>query len=362
MKKTTKIVLIVLAVIVAIVVVLTFVFLGALRKSLSAPVADYDTRIEIWNTVAGNSSHSKLDDMNIDYDGNLLISTMRFTDVIACEDYKDVERTIDTFTYLQAIKGGYEKETYEDQPYIIPYLVPNSKGAVIVIPGGGFAYKSMDGTTGEGKDIALELNEAGYNAFVLHYRSNPYEYPIPQLDVQRAVRYLRYHADDFGFDPDKIGMIGFSAGGNQVGTYINLIMGNDLSPDDYTPDEIDAVDDTVIAPAMIYPALTYNYNVPMLFSMFDDEAVRAESTRNELLNLMDLKQHINAAVTNQFISYGTKDGMVGMDGAIAYFDSARNSGVSVTVAVAEGKDHGYTFECYKEAYLSWLKEAFGELQ
>lgn len=63
MKKTTKIVLIVL-VVVAIVVALTFVFLEALRKSLSAPVADYDTRIEIWNTVAGNSSHSKLDNMN----------------------------------------------------------------------------------------------------------------------------------------------------------------------------------------------------------------------------------------------------------------------------------------------------------
>lgn len=85
-----------------------------MNASLSAPVADYDTRIEIWNTVAGNSSHSKLDDMNIDYGGNLLISTMRFTDVIADEEYKDVERTIDTFTYLQAIKGGYEKETYAD--------------------------------------------------------------------------------------------------------------------------------------------------------------------------------------------------------------------------------------------------------
>ena len=96
--------------------------------------------------------------------------------------------------------------------------------------------------------------------------------------------------------------------------------------------------------------------------MFDDEAVRTESTRNELLNMMDLKQHINTAVSNQFISYGTKDGMVGMDGAIAYIDSAKNSGVSVTVAVAEGKDHGYTFDCYKEAYLNWLKEAFGELQ
>lgn len=363
--KVLKITGIVMAVLLVVGIVIAIILMQMI-KSIGAgngPVADYDKRIEIWNSVAGNSSRSKLDDMNIDYKKNSLgWETLRFIDAIVGTEYKDQEQTIDTFTYLYEIRGGHEKETYEDQPYIIPYIVSDSKCAVIVIPGGGFAYKSMDGTTGEGKDIALELNEAGYSAFILHYRSNPYEYPIPQLDVQRAVRYLRYHADDFGFDSDKIGMIGFSAGGNQVGTYINLIMGNNFFPEDYTPDEIDAMEDTVVAPAMIYPALTYEYNVPMLFSMFDDESVRNESTRNELLDRMDLKQHINTAAMNQFISYGTKDGMVGMDGAIAYIDSARNNGVSVTVAVAEGEDHGYKFECYKEAYLDWLKEAFNELQ
>ncbi len=219
--------------------------------------------------------------------------------------------------------------------------MPNSKGAVIVIPGGGFAYKSMDGSTNEGKDIALELNEAGYCAFVLHYRSNPYEYPIPQLDVQRSVRYLRYHADEFGFDSDKIGMIGFSAGGNQVELISILSWAIIFFPEDFIPDEIDEVDDTIVAPAMIYPALTYEHNVPMLFSMFDDESVRNESTRKELLDRMDLKQHINTAVMNQFISYGTKDGMVGMDGAIAYIDSARAKSACPRQIKAIEKWHGY---------------------
>jgi len=360
--KALKITGIVVAVLFVIGIVFDVIFIKIIDSS-NGPVEDYDKRVEIWNTVAGNCSRSKLDDMNINYNRKSLgLQTIKFIGAIVGDEYKDQEQTLDTFTYLHEIKGGHEKETYEDQPYIIPYLVPNSKGAVIVIPGGGFAYKSMDGSTNEGKDIALELNEAGYCAFVLHYRSNPYEYPIPQLDVQRSVRYLRYHADEFGFDSDKIGMIGFSAGGNQVGTYINLIMGKNLFPEDYILDEIDEVDDTIVAPAMIYPALTYEHNVPMLFSMFDDESVRNESTRKELLDRMDLKQHINTVVMNQFISYGTKDGMVGMDGAIAYIGSARNNGVSVTVAVAEGEDHGYKFEYYKEAYLDWLKEVFCEIQ
>ncbi|UZM98090.1 alpha/beta hydrolase [Lysinibacillus sp. MHQ-1] len=123
------------------------------------------------------------------------------------------------------MEGGYEKTTYEDEPYLIPYAVANSDSAVIVIPGGGYSFKEMDGGTTEGKEVAEALNKAGINAFVLHYRSNPYEWPIPQLDVQRAVRYLRYHANDYGIHPKQIGLIGFSAGGFQTGSFINLIQG-----------------------------------------------------------------------------------------------------------------------------------------
>ncbi len=356
MKKKNKIIMIILAIFVIAITVATTVFFKILNSS-NGPVVDYDKRILIWNSVVGNSNKSKLDDMNINYKNKSLgLATLKFIKNIVGTEYKDEEQVIDTFTYLHEIKGGHEKETYEDEPYIIPYIVEKSKGAIIVIPGGGFAYKSMDGATSEGKDIALELNKAGYSAFVLHYRSNPYEYPIPQLDVQRTVRYLRYHAEDYGISPEKIGMIGFSAGGNQVGTYINIIMGNNLFPEDYILDEIDNVDDTVIAPAMIYPALTYNYNVPMLFSMFDDEDVRNESKRKELLNMMDLKQHINTDIKKQFVSYGTKDGMVGMDGAISYINSVKDKNMSVTVSIVEGKDHGYTFENYKDAYINWLNE------
>lgn len=339
-----------------------FFFLNRMIDSMEAgngQVADYETRTEIWGTVPGNSPACKLDDMNIDETQESLgWQTLKFMEAIVGEEYKDEEENIDTFTYLYEIKNGYERETYEDEPYLIPYTVPKSKGAIIVIPGGGFAYKSMDGTTGEGKDIALELNQAGYSAFVLHYRSNPYTYPYPQLDVQRAVRYLRYHADEYGLDPDTIGLIGFSAGGNQVGTYINCIMGNDLFPDDYIPDEIDQMDDTVTAPAMIYPALSYRFNVPMLFSMFDDEEVRDPSIRVQLLNATDLKQHINPQVKNQFISYGTSDRMVGTEETMAYIKAAKDADIQVNEVAAENQDHGYGFEYYGDAYIAWLNEVF----
>ena len=151
----------------------------------STEVADYETRINIWgNMIPGDNKKSKLASMNIDYDqDNVLVSSIEFTKALANKDYVDEEKTIDTFTYLSEIKSGFEKETFEDEPYLIPYVVEGSNQAVIIVPGGGFGYKSIDGGTSEGKDIADSINKKGISAFVLHYRSNPYEYPIPYLDL-----------------------------------------------------------------------------------------------------------------------------------------------------------------------------------
>ncbi|WP_243893276.1 alpha/beta hydrolase [Mammaliicoccus sciuri] len=320
-------------------------------------VADYDRKVEIWDTVPGNSSKSKLEDMNIkSKNANFMISTFKFLKAIVGDEYKDKEEAIDTFTYLFEIKQGFEKKTYDDKPYVIPYLVKNSKGAVIIIPGGGFGYKSIDGSTNEGKDIALELNKAGYSAFVLHYRSNPYEYPLPQLDVQRTVRFLKFNSEKYDINKEKIGMIGFSAGGNQVGTYINLIMGNDLLPQDYQKDKIDKVDDSIIAPAMIYPALSYNQNIPMLFTMFNDKDVRNIVKREKLLEFTDLKKHINEDVKNQFISYGTKDSMVGMKESMSYIKTSREKGIDVKEVSVEGGQHGFPYENYSSEYINWLNK------
>ncbi len=323
----------------------------------SAGVADYDKRVVIWERPAGSSPEQKLDTMNAKTSGNVLWHHILFASAIVNDSYIDQEHVIDTFTYLYEIKGGYEAETFEDQPYLIPYLAEDADRAVIVLPGGGFGYKSMDGSTGEGRDVAKTLQEYGISAFVLHYRSNPYEYPIPQLDVQRAVRYLKYHASEFGIDPNRIGLLGFSAGGFEVGAFISQIRGNDCFPADYSPDAIDAMDDEIDSAAMIYPALSFYNNVPMLFSLFDDEEVRIPDTREALLKLVDLKNSVAyAADVPQFIAWGTKDSMVGTAETPAYIEAARKSGISVTEVIAEGQDHGFEQTYYMTDYLNWLQD------
>ena len=104
--------------------------------------------------------------------------------------------------------------TDADKPSIDVYLPQtNSLGTgVLVVPGGGYQFLSLDN---EGSEIAQWLVERGVAAFVLHYRIGPrYHYPAPIEDGERAMSYIRSHAADFAIKPDHIGIWGFSAGGH----------------------------------------------------------------------------------------------------------------------------------------------------
>lgn len=354
MKRIIKILVIILIVLIISISILTKLTFD--MQVNSVPISSEYEKIFIWgNNIAGNSSKSKLEDMNINYhENNLLISTVKYTLSIINDEYEDEEQTIDTLTYLYEIKSGYEKETYEDEPYIVPFIVKDSNQAVIIVPGGGYGYKSIDRETNEGVDIAKTLNQNGISAFVLHYRSNPYEYPIPQLDLQRAIRYVKYHSKKYGME--KLSLIGFSAGGNQIGTFINIIQGKDVFPEGYIKDDIDEVDDYIDSVAMIYPVLSYRYNVPMLFCLFDDEEVRNQQKREELLNMTDLSENFDAKDVKQFIAYGTKDFIVGMKETKKYINTALNNGANVRVIEAKNQPHAMKQKYYINEYIKWIKE------
>ena len=122
-------------------------------KAPSTPITDYDKRIEIWeDTIPGNSKNLKINDMNVRKNTNKLLSMNRFLTFLYFKNEKNAESVIDTYTYSYEIRSGYAKETYEDVPYLIPYLIDSAKDSVIILPGGGFANKSIeDGGTLEGK-------------------------------------------------------------------------------------------------------------------------------------------------------------------------------------------------------------------
>ena len=106
---------------------------------------------------------------------------------------------------------GYDPTIDQDEPTLTPYLLEGQgNGCVIVLPGGGYVMKAMH----EAEVIAKAMNAQGFSAFVLDYRVSPYRYPLPQMDASRAVRFVRCHAARYGVRPDRIAVLGFSAGGH----------------------------------------------------------------------------------------------------------------------------------------------------
>ncbi|MBR7032897.1 MAG: alpha/beta hydrolase [Clostridia bacterium] len=112
----------------------------------------------------------------------------------------------------------YDPAKGQDEPALVHYtdLGGNARpdrektGCVIVFPGGGYEVRADY----EGEPVARMFNSFGIRSFVLEYRVKPYGYPAILTDAQRAVRWVRYHADELLIDPDKIAVLGFSAGGH----------------------------------------------------------------------------------------------------------------------------------------------------
>ena len=107
----------------------------------------------------------------------------------------------------------------EDVPSLTPFIVPETRdeygnvkktGCVIVCPGGSYVCRADY----EGDPICEFFNKYGISGFTLNYRVEPYDHRAIKADVNRAVRWVRYHADEYGIDPDKISVLGFSAGGS----------------------------------------------------------------------------------------------------------------------------------------------------
>lgn len=318
-------------------------------------VIDFDKKIDIWENANGNSSASKLSQMKIDYDKKRFDATVAYARGIIGEDYKDIQDLADTFTYQHEILGGYEKETFEDIPYIIPYIVDGSQDLVIVLSGGGFAYKTIDGSDSGGKRVADRLNARGISCMLLHYRSNPYKFPIPMLDLQRAIRFSKYKASDFGYSPDRISLLGFSSGGYIVASYINQYMGKDHFDSGYMADEIDRMDDKVIAAAMIYAPFTFEYNKPMIHAVYPYEDIQDEEKRSQLFESLDLKNKIEAVAIPHFISYSSGDRTINYKGTEAYIRALKDKRGNVTRIFVANQDHGYSDDLYIDEYEKWIK-------
>jgi len=132
---------------------------------------------------------------------------------------------------------------------IIPQISPTG-AAMVICPGGAYAHLAAH----EGNDYALWLNQHGVTCFVLKYRlgSSGYHYPVEFQDVTRAIRWVRAHAADYQIDPNRIGIMGSSAGGHLASTALTHF-------DSGNPNAVDPIDKVSSRPdlgILCYPVIT----------------------------------------------------------------------------------------------------------
>jgi len=121
--------------------------------------------------------------------------------------------------------------------------------AVIVCPGGGYRFLSFDR---EGEKYAAWLSHHGITAFILKSRLVDFGHPAPLQDVLRAIRIVRSRASEFGVSPDRIGLIGSSAGGHLAASASTLFD----DPAGRTGAALDAVNARPDFAILLYPVIT----------------------------------------------------------------------------------------------------------
>jgi len=223
--------------------------------------------------------------------------------------------------------------TDADKPSLDIYLptAPASGSAVVVVPGGGYQFLALDH---EGAQIARWLNDRGVAAFVLHYRIAPrYHYPAPILDGERAVRYVRAHAVEFGVKPDRIGIWGFSAGGHLAASVTTHF-------DVGQPDAADPIDRAGDRPD--FAVLAYG-----VLSM-QAEITHAGSRRNLIGSNPDpaqVEQYSNEKqVTHDtppcFLFHTGNDSAVPVENSLRFYAALQRVGVPAELHIFEQGDHG----------------------
>ena len=134
----------------------------------------------------------------------------------------------------------------EETPVLEYYSAENKKtdATVVICPGGGYGGRAEH----EGKGYAEYFNSIGMDAFVCEYRVSPHRFPLPLLDARRSIRYVRANAEKFGVNPEKVAIMGSSAGG-----HLAALTSTYTSPIDFEgADEIDALDPIPNATILCY--------------------------------------------------------------------------------------------------------------
>ncbi len=215
----------------------------------------------------------------------------------------------------------------------ITYYAPrgNSGTAVVLAPGGGYGNLALNH---EGRQVANWFNAQGIHTFVLRYRLGPrYHHPIPLDDALRAVRTVRARAADFGIQPDRIGIMGFSAGGHLASTVATRFDAGQASASDPIDRVSSRPDFAILGYPVIVSSAPYAHQGSFRNLLGDDAPA---DLRASLSN----DTQVTANTPPTFLFHTNADTTVPPENSILFYMALRKAGVPAEMHIFEPGAHG----------------------
>ncbi|MEJ7617252.1 MAG: alpha/beta hydrolase [Pyrinomonadaceae bacterium] len=223
---------------------------------------------------------------------------------------------------------------------------------MIVCPGGGLRHA---GGGSRGRQVAEWLNTLGVTAFVLKYRLGPrYRHPAPLADAQRAIRYVRANAKQYSVAPERIGILGFSAGGHLTAT-----AGTHFDAGD--PQAVDPIDRVSSRPdflVLAYPVISLTADYTHKGS---SRNLLGDTPDPQLLENLSNEKQVTTETPPTFLFHTNEDSGVPPENSVAFYLALRKAKVPAELHIYERGRHGVglapgdpVLSTWKERLAGWL--------
>jgi acetyl esterase/lipase len=257
-------------------------------------------------------------------------------------------------TYIE--KNDKDWITFVSIPTITPYLPEKGTAngaAIIIFPGGGYSGLSMDN---EGASIARAFNKFGVTAFVVKYRLPSDSIMVdktigPLQDAQQAVLMVRKHAAEWGLNPAKIGIIGFSAGGHLAsteGTHFDKLVIEDKENISVRPDFM----------MLLYPVISFGH----MAHVGSREMLIGKTPSQAQLDLYSNEKQITANTPPTFLVHAGDDDVVPVQNSLLFYDALLSAKVKAEMHIFEAGGHGFGLNNpkSKNKWIDWAKNWLDE--
>lgn len=225
--------------------------------------------------------------------------------------------------------------------------------AVIVVPGGGYW---INASGHEGIDVAKKLNEVGITAIVLKYRI-PNDATMenkeigPLQDAQQAIKVVRQRASEWGIKADRVGIMGFSAGGHLASTagthYLKAVISNE--------EKINLRPDFMI---LIYPVISFQENITHMGSR---EQLIGKNPSKEKIDLYSNELQITKDTPPTFLVHATDDDVVKVENSLRFYEHLIQNSVPAEMHIYQKGGHGFGMknptsdDLWIERLQNWLR-------